>query len=554
MRVSPVIFPVVCLIAGCSSAAQDGSSGATTTDVSPSGTTDGVASDPSAAPGTTTPSTGVSPSPTTTAAPTGVTPTTSAPESSEPTTSSSTSDTNSSQTTSSNNTEPTTTSASTTTDPTTTGATTTDVETVEPNTECTLDVNVEMSEQIGTVAITTLTTDLGAVDGGYIEFGLDTQYGLRAPLDLSAESYRTLMLGMRQSSDYHYRVVVTSGDKACASADATLTTGAAPQGVPKPTLGVTDASGVMPGFIVTSNQSYILIFDHEGNVVWWYKTSINSVSSARMAWDGKSVFGRDPNPGANSGGAVVQVAIDGSSEKSLTISTGHHDLTATPDNGILLLTGEGTDGCSMIRKLDAEGAVSDVYDVRNAFGDSFKTGNDPCHCNSIHYNSADSSISLSCLSQNAYVKISEDGQLLWVLGGNNNQSHFTGDITWSRQHGHHMIDPNHILFFNNNGNSPAGGMGGGGGGTAVSSLAVEVELDLDAMTATRTWEYDGGESSGTFGDVQRLPNGHTFITYSNAGVMHEVTTDKALVQSYSFSQGTGYASHRESLYGPPPEL
>ena len=50
----------------------------------------------------------------------------------------------------------------------------------------------------------------------------------------------------------------------------------------------------------------------------------------------------------------------------------------------------------------------------------------------------------------------------------------------------------------------------------------EVTLDLTAMTAATTWMYDGNENSNTLGDVQRLWNGNTLATYSNAGVFHEV--------------------------------
>jgi hypothetical protein len=39
-----------------------------------------------------------------------------------------------------------------------------------------------------------------------------------------------------------------------------------------------------------------------------------------------------------------------------------------------------------------------------------------------------------------------------------------------------------MLFFNND----------GGDGVLGTSLAVEVELDLEAMTATRVWTYEGG--------------------------------------------------------------
>ena len=152
-----------------------------------------------------------------------------------------------------------------------------------------------------------------------------------------------------------------------------------------------------------------------------------------MSWDGKFIYARDANPGGGTnGGSAMRVSIDGLEEENISVPSGHHDLTPAPDNSILFLTGQGRDGCSKIEKLSPDGELSLVYDVRDAYGDDFQAGNDPCHCNSIHYNTDDSSISVSCLMTNSYVKISDAGELMWVLGGNNaNWSYFTGSTTVS---------------------------------------------------------------------------------------------------------------------------
>lgn len=416
--------------------------------------------------------------------------------------------------------------------------------------DCTIDVTAALSETISTVGIVTLTTDLTGIDGGYIEFGPDTNYGTKAPLDISAEGYRTLLLGLTANTEYHFRVVAEAGEGSCQSMDQTITTGALPAEVPQPTVEAKDAAAVTPGFVITSAQAiggdggyYMAIYNHLGQAVWWHKSAIGGlVTRTKLSWDGKFLYGRDGNPSARSGGQVVRVAMDGSQEEQLEVDTGHHDLAVTPDNGVLFLVGAGGDGCSRVAKWSANDELSDFYDLRDAFGDTFKSGNDPCHCNSIHYNPSDTSISISCLTQNAYVKLSDQAELLWVLGGNNGQSQFAGDINWDRQHGHHMVDPDHILFFNNN---------GGGESASQASLAVELELDVENKTATRVWEYEGGAGSQTLGDVERLPSGNTLVTYCNDGVLHEVNADKQAVQTWTFRNGVGYADHRASLYGAP---
>ncbi len=201
--------------------------------------------------------------------------------------------------------------------------------------------------------------------------------------------------------------------------------------------------------------------------------------------------------------------------------------------------GGGEDECGSIQHWSDNGELTEVYPLREAFGETFKPGViDPCHCNSIDYNRDDDSISVSCLNQNAYVKISSGGELIWVLGGNEQQSHFDGDINWHRQHGHHMLSPSRLLFFNNM---------GGGDAVGTEALAVELELDLEARSARRVWQYAGGPASAILGDVQYLVNGNVLVTYSSSGELHEVNSAGQLVQRWVFSEQIGYSHHQEWL-------
>ena len=64
---------------------------------------------------------------------------------------------------------------------------------------------------IPTVGIVTFTTSATGVTAAEIRFGLlSTGPTMTAPVDLTQASYRTLLLGMKGSSDYVYRIVVTS--------------------------------------------------------------------------------------------------------------------------------------------------------------------------------------------------------------------------------------------------------------------------------------------------------------------------------------------------------
>ena len=65
-------------------------------------------------------------------------------------------------------------------------------------------------------------------------------------------------------------------------------------------------------------------------------------------------------------------------------------------------------------------------------------------------------------------------------------------------------------------------------------------MDLSSGTAGEIWSYRSGNRSGALGDVQRIPNGNTLVTYSSDGEIHEVTPSKELIRSISVD-GLGYA-------------
>jgi hypothetical protein len=167
-----------------------------------------------------------------------------------------------------------------------------------------------------------------------------------------------------------------------------------------------------------------------------------------------------------------------------------------------------------------------------------------CHGNSIHYSKADDSLIVSDLDQDSYIKFNRQGQVAWTLGGKSSSFKGAG-ATWDNQHGFHILAPDKLLIFNN------GPMGAGAG-----SLAIELQLDLTAMTATRAWTYTANPSiaNNVMGDVQRLDNGNTLVTYSTQGIVHEVDSTGKLLQSLSWGLGgaIGYSTKRKSLYGPPP--
>jgi hypothetical protein len=288
--------------------------------------------------------------------------------------------------------------------------------------------------------------------------------------------------------------------------------------------------GARPGYIM----------DVDGDFVWWYELDTD-VTCARMSYDGKWMWMMKANV-PDSGANVHRVSMDGSVDEDVSgpFDGASHSLLVLPDDRVAFYS-YGNNGCDDVKIYDpTSGQATTLINAADAHG-----GGTPCHLNAIEYSPMDQTLVFSDLDHDNYTKITLTGEVVWVLGGPT--SDFTGDgSSWDRQHGLHVLGLDRILIFNN------GGLGGGGGG---GSLALELLLNTSGMSASVDWQYGSGINNTVMGDVQRLPNGNTLVSYSTQGVMHEVDANSTLVREISMglSDPFGYVTHRPSLYGPPPK-
>lgn len=413
---------------------------------------------------------------------------------------------------------------------------------------CTITATSQISSAIATVGIVTFTTDHPNVSSARIDFGLDTNYGMTAPVDLAEPSYRTLLLGMKQMRPYHFRIVVGNGTSECFGSDQTIMTGQLPNILPTLEVDTINRAALAGGFVETgqyqaqggtTSPAYIL--DADGDFVWAVRVG-NYVTAARQSWDGKYMWinGTDNMNTGMTPANIHRVSMDGLVDEDLSDEFGiqDHQMTILPDESVIFYGHDQE--CPDIKRRYPDGRVEVLVNARTAQG---STG--PCHVNYITHSPDDDTLVFSDDNHDNYTKITMTGQVIWVLGGATND--FTGDgASWVRQHGIHILSPNRFVYFNN------GPMSGGGMGSQVHELT----LDLNAMTATRVWTYTAMPriSNIQLGDVQRMSNGNTVVAFSTQGVLQEVDAQGTLLQEIVWPLGGafGYIHKRASLYGRPP--
>ena len=378
-------------------------------------------------------------------------------------------------------------------------------------------------------------------DKAFIEFGLDTSYGMIAPVDLDEHKYRTLLLGMKTFETYHLRVVVESGGNTFKSADYVFESGPV-FSMSWPAIEVRQPDKTAGGFIVLaaytanamSQNPMALIFDADGELVWGQYASLLDSSAARMSYDGKTMAVISSNYQGDVGG-IELFSMDGLSSETLDISGAAHDLTPTPDNGFAYLEyapdgGMISTACAKVMKVDAQGGTEAIFDTADTWGDN-------CHATSLRYNAVHELFTVSDYEHQEIVAFDESGSVAWVT---------QNDGLWEYAHGHQLLGDSLLVF--ENGGSYSDGF--------PQSSVKEFGFADTAGGVELVWEYTVADlGTPTFGDVQRLPGGNTLVAYSNKAIIHEVDADGALVKIWDFGQTAfGYISWRPTLYGPPESL
>lgn len=392
-------------------------------------------------------------------------------------------------------------------------------------------IQVELASDVDpraptTVGIVTWSFAGGDVESARIEFGLDTSYGMTAPVDLEKPGFRTLLRGMKPEQRYHFRVVAETPSGVHESDDQVLTTGARFDRIVA-NFRVLNEAARARGFILTSfwqgpNAAVPFIIDADGEVVWWYESSSEGIARAILSADAENVW---LAVASNSGGPLERVTLDTLESELYPKTTASHDITPV-EGATMAYLDYGEPDCNSIFEIEPSGETTEVFDTESVIPGG-RLALDGCHSNALRYSRRENLYTVSDLYTDVFA-VHRRGELAWRLselvpGGNG---------AWGgRQHGHHLLEDSIVIFANGVSSDPA--------------LALEYTL-----TGSESFRYDGGASSTNLGDVQRLPGGNTLVSYSNDSLIHEVDADgNLLVEIDGGGYAFGYAEWRATLYG-----
>lgn len=330
---------------------------------------------------------------------------------------------------------------------------------------------------------------------------------------------------LKGSSEYETNNLVNANglDKSQAGSDL-------PADFPDLTINASDST--LTGYFYLSNFSgdtnlvytpYLIILDHNGNPASYKKISNWGMDFTRQPNGLLTYFDRSAGLfyGLDSTFAIVDSFYCGNG-----YPTDLHELQILP-NGHFLLIGDDIETVDMskivfggnpeaqvtgiiIQELDKNKDVIfqwrswDHFKITDATHENLTSPTiDPFHTNAIDLDT-DGNLLISSRHLDEITKINrQTGDIMWRLGGKNNQFSFLNDlIGFSHQHDIRRIANGDITLFDD-----------GNFHTPPFSRAVEYSIDETNMTAKLVWQYRNSPDTYSFamGSVQRLNNGNTVI-------------------------------------------
>jgi len=415
------------------------------------------------------------------------------------------------------------------------------------------DVRAEPAADIATVVQVSWRTDVAT--RGYVEYGPGPDMASSTPLEPTPSlEHAQLLLGLRAETPYSFRVVSWDGREALASEVQSLSTGGIPSDFPA----FAQAGVGLEGYVVLPLREPspgVVIVDAEGAVVWYHLDASGlEPLRARLSADKSSVLYNETSMGDDPSetSAIVRVALDGSTARSLQVPFLAQDFLELPNNTLAALTSEPRDDGlrdDSIVEVDAAGNVTRVWSVSDCFDPAQIPGDGSAggwaRANALDYVDAadptERAYYVSLRNFSSIVKIlPETGECSWVLGTTAGTIELAADSRAFVHQSGFDVYGNRLLVMDD-------------GLASDASQVVEYELDLKAGTAAELQRYaePSGSNVGELGGATRLVDGRWFIDWAGLG-RAELVKDGASVWQLSADRAAfGYATLAETLYAAP---
>ncbi len=409
-------------------------------------------------------------------------------------------------------------------------------------------LDAAVSDAIRTVITVSWSTD-SAVQG-YVEFGLDESLGRATPLeDAAGTEHSALLLGLPADTEVFYRVVADGADKV--SEIQSVSTGSLPNELP----GLSVTGSGHSGFMATPLLGAVVapvIIDGEGNIVWYWQDDRGlDVYRVKLSLDGRSVLYNsaditgEPSPDS----AIVRVALDGSSEEAIPVPLLAHDFVEFPDGTIGALAYEYREDATLgevkgnqIVEIAPDGSQSVIWSAWDCYDPNVIEGADPelgwSFTNALDYDPEADAYYVGFRNFSSIVKVNRaDGSCEWALGGEAGTIEIDG-IPFLYQHQFEVREDSVIVFDN--------------ASQGLNSRAVEYAVDWEAGTAEEIWSWQPDPPVQVFvlGDVTRMGNGDTLVTWSTAGQINRATPGGESTWQLNTEIGYVFAfdSYSEDIY------
>ena len=340
--------------------------------------------------------------------------------------------------------------------------------------------------------------------------------------NLSVGPAQFLLLGIPYDTDFSFRIVSTLHT----SESFTRSTGALPQGFPKPTLLTYQPDATHPGdryLIGSTNEDAVgwapgvywkFIVDRLGRVVWTEKTeNKNWTIYARIALSGTEILWDEASWwayydfGENS--KVYRKKIDGTVVQTWETPGLHHAIVELASGEIAWGSSQSWVNETLVKRLD-DSPLETIWDCK-----SIDSGKSNCQSNTLFWNQETDTFLYSFYTTNSAVEIDhKTGETLKQWGDLKGAWQFDppeSQFWW--QHGLNILENGNLLLSTKSDYTP------------WETLVTEYEIDEKNETLRRVWSFGEGEElyGSTAGEAHRLSNGNTLHNYGSAGRIREIT-------------------------------